>query len=114
MLFALAKEIGALGALFANKPEPGSALLSALERLAEVDESVVRDMAVASAGKLLTTSLDAAAAKAVALPIVRRLAAGKWFTLRVSACGLVAPLYAKVRRRRGTPPLLQCLDLPRK
>jgi len=70
-------------------------LLPLLERLCAEEELVVRDAAVKSCVKLLP-NFQKPDVTAKVVPVIRRLAAGDWFTNRVSACGLFACTYPQV------------------
>jgi serine/threonine-protein phosphatase 2A regulatory subunit A len=70
-------------------------LLPLLERLCTEEELVVRDAAVKSCAKLIP-AFQKPDVTAKFVPVIRRLAAGDWFTSRVSACGLFACTYAQV------------------
>ena len=73
----------------------GYLLLTSLETLAAVEETVVRDKAVESASKI-AARLPAKHLEEFYIPMVRRLSAGDWFTSRTSACGLFAAAYPLV------------------
>jgi hypothetical protein len=65
-----------------------------LEKLAAVEETVVRDKAVVSLSGLCSV-LSGAQIEEVYIPAVKRLSMGDWFTSRVSSCGLFAAGYEK-------------------
>jgi serine/threonine-protein phosphatase 2A regulatory subunit A len=67
----------------------GSVLLEPLEQLCKVEETLVRESAVHAANKL-AGNVKKDALESAFLPMVQRLAAGDWFTSRVSACGMIA------------------------
>jgi len=71
-------------------------LMELLGALATVEETVVRDKAVESANSVINALSADAVVKSV-LPVVERLTRGDWFTARVSACGLFASAYARLR-----------------
>lgn len=95
VLLALAERLGEL------IPEVGGneyahSLLSALESLAVVEESVVRDKALESMNKIAQTQNEVQI-EAHFLPLLLRLAKGEWFTSRSSSCGLFACCYPKLK-----------------
>ncbi|EQC25018.1 hypothetical protein SDRG_17095 [Saprolegnia diclina VS20] len=92
VLVAMAEELGEFVDLVGG-PNSASVLLGPLEVLATVEETVVRDKAVASIQKVLEVVTDAGE---LALPLVKRLTEGDWFTSRVSACWLFPVAYTKV------------------
>ena len=74
-------------------------LLQSLESLCAVEETVVRDAAVASFGTIAAHLLPQHVLffnqiEEYALPMIKRLSSGDWFTSRTSACGLYTPVYA--------------------
>jgi serine/threonine-protein phosphatase 2A regulatory subunit A len=71
-------------------------LIELLGALATVEETVVRDKAVESANMVIAELSPDAVVRSV-LPVVERLTRGDWFTARVSACGLFASTYARLR-----------------
>lgn len=71
-------------------------LMELLGALATVEETVVRDKAVESANNVINALSADAVVKSV-LPVVERLTRGDWFTARVSACGLFASAYKRLR-----------------
>lgn len=62
-------------------------ILPPLESLATVEETVVRDKAVASL-RAVAAHHTPQALEQHFVPLVQRLAGGDWFTSRASACGL--------------------------
>ncbi|CAK4081777.1 unnamed protein product [Aphanomyces euteiches] len=92
VLVAMAEELGNFVDLVGG-PSAASILLTPLEVLATVEETVVRDKAVASINKVLDVITDAAE---LALPLIKRLTEGDWFTSRVSACWIFPVAYSKV------------------
>ena len=95
VLLAMAEELAKLVPLVGG-PRHAHALLPPLEALAAVEETVVRDAAVAGI-KRVAADMDDAAVEAHVAPLVARLARGAWFTARVSACGLLASAHARAR-----------------
>ena len=80
----------------------------ALESLAQVEETVVRDKAVESL-RTISKQHSTADLEAHFVPLVKRLASGDWFTSRTSSCGLFAVCYPRcndklkgARRDHGT------------
>ncbi|RHY81506.1 hypothetical protein DYB37_011336 [Aphanomyces astaci] len=92
VLVAMAEELGTFVDLVGG-PSAASVLLTTLEVLATAEETVVRDKAVASINKVLDVVTDAAE---LALPLIKRLTEGDWFTSRVSACWIFPVAYSKV------------------
>ena len=85
---------------FVGPSSEAHCLFPPLEALCSVEESTVRDQAVASINQV-GAQLSAAQLQTHLAPIVLRLARNKdWFTPRVSACGLVALAYSACA---GTP-----------
>lgn len=76
-------------------PQNALHLFPILEKLAGEDEAVVRDNAVASFN-ILINKINKNDVVQKFVPILKRLAAGEWFTTRVSACGLFANTYPHV------------------
>ena len=79
---------------FVGPSSEAHCLFPPLEALCSVEESTVRDQAVASINQV-GVQLSAEQLRTHLAPIVLRLARNKdWFTPRVSACGLVALAYS--------------------
>ncbi|TPX41029.1 hypothetical protein SeMB42_g05774 [Synchytrium endobioticum] len=91
VLQALAEELGNF-VDYVGGPSYGHLLLTPLETLAAVEETVVRDKAVESLGKIVE-SLSLQQVEEHYIPMVKRLTVGDWFTSRASACGLYSPVY---------------------
>ena len=70
-----------------------------LESLATVEETVVRDKAVESL-RALAAYHSVTDLEGHFVPLIKRLAAGDWFTARTSACGLFSVSYE--RSQEGT------------
>lgn len=84
--------------------------LPLLERLASVEETVVRDQAVVALNALCEQKAVAVAAQSYSvstppdnyynislwMALLKRLASADWFTSKVSACGIVAAIFALV------------------
>lgn len=87
ILFTLAASLGKMKDCVHNV----RLLLEPLERLAAVEETVVRDAAVKSVGQI-ADKLDAEGCS-LACDMVLRLASADWFTGRCSACQLVPIVY---------------------
>ena len=94
VLLALAEQLGSFIPLVGGS-EHAHALLPPLESLATVEETVVRDKAVESLKKVAVEH-SPSDLEAHFVPLVKRLAAGDWFTSRTSACGLFAVAYKTV------------------
>lgn len=77
-------------------PAHAHIILTPLESLAMVEETVVRDRAVQSLCAI-AQEMSAEHIEQYFEPLIRRLATGDWFTSRTSACGLFAVAY-----NRGT------------
>lgn len=81
-------------------PAYAHVLMGPLETLSIVEETIVRDKAVASLQKVSEAVHKASLDHSVALhtehlfPLVQRLATGDWFTSRISACALFSAVYA--------------------
>ena len=92
--------LGALAESFGNLIEPvgggehAACLLKPLASLATVEELAVRDKCVASMRKVIA-ALPAAQFKSEVPPLLAQLAAGEWFTGRVSAAALFDAVYAR-------------------
>lgn len=96
VLLVLAEEIGRL-VEHVGGPEFAHTLLSPLELLASVEETVVRDKAVESlvgiAGFLTEDQIET-----YVYPLIQRLAQGDFFTPKTSACGLFAVAYPHLKK----------------
>lgn len=68
--------------------------LPLLEKLAQSDETVVREQAARSL-TIISESLSDADMQNVFTPLVIRLASAEWFTGRVSSCGLFYHSYSR-------------------
>jgi hypothetical protein len=80
-------------------PSFAYALLDPLEVLSTVEETVVRDAALAALNAVVAEFPQEHVARH-AWPLVKRLGTRDWFTSRTSACGLVARLLARLPPRR--------------
>jgi hypothetical protein len=94
ILLIVAQQLGECGAKVFHNGEGALCLLQPLEALAAVEETVVRDAAVAATCKVIDGLPDGAAQNAPT-ELVMRLATGDWFTKKVSACGMVASAYSR-------------------
>jgi len=94
VLLALAEELGNF-VEYVGGSAHASALLTPLETLATVEETVVRDKAVDSLNKV-AQQLSSEHLLEYFVPLIRRLAGGDWFTSRISACGLLAVAYGRL------------------
>ena len=90
MLFAIAEELGKVWELNPDK----TIFLGILEKLAKVDETVVREQAARSL-TTISEALSDAEMQNVFCPLVIRLAQAEWFTGRVSSCHLFYHAYAR-------------------
>lgn len=94
VLLVMAEELGGFVDLVGG-PNEAACLLGPLGALATVEETVVRDSAVASACGVIRGLSPSAVAEHV-VPVITKLAQGDWFTAKVSACGLFATAYARL------------------
>mmetsp|Transcript_45033 Transcript_45033/g.133086 ORF Transcript_45033/g.133086 Transcript_45033/m.133086 type:complete len:586 (-) Transcript_45033:284-2041(-) len=94
VLLALADELGGF-AEYVGGPPHAATLLTPLETLATVEETVVREKAVESLTKVAAQLSDPHLLEHF-VPLIRRLAQGDWFTSRISACGLFAVGYGRM------------------
>ncbi|KAF8306962.1 putative ser/thr protein phosphatase 2A regulatory subunit A [Clavulina sp. PMI_390] len=92
VLLALADELGKNFEDYLGGPEFAHLLLGPLENLAAVEETLVRDKATESISKIFSV-LSPDQTERFAFPLVRKLATGDWFTSRISAAALHAPIY---------------------
>lgn len=75
-------------------------VLPLLERLAAVEETVVREQAVTVMKKLTEEYVDGSSDSLSALVgVAKRLAGADWFTAKVSACGTIAPILAVLNKQ---------------
>jgi serine/threonine-protein phosphatase 2A regulatory subunit A len=91
VLFALAEALGDIYEFVQNSP---GALLSLLEVLAGLDETVVRDQAVKTLNEISKTLSDFDITN-LFIPILTKLSTAENFSSRVSACGLFAGAYPR-------------------
>jgi serine/threonine-protein phosphatase 2A regulatory subunit A len=91
VLFAIADELGNISNLLFGGY---TILIPALETLASVEETVVRDAAVKSFQTLSALMSDSDLQNAY-IPMILRLASGEWFTSRVSAVNLMYAIYPR-------------------
>ncbi|KAJ1659380.1 protein phosphatase 2A structural subunit [Dispira simplex] len=94
ILLAIAEELGDFME-HVGGPEQAHVLLRPLENLASVEETVVRDKAVASINKV-SEGLTDAALETYFVPMLKRLHGADWFTSRSSAACLFAVAYPRV------------------
>jgi serine/threonine-protein phosphatase 2A regulatory subunit A len=109
VLQAIAHELGSLVELVGGAAHC-TVLLVPLEKLAQVEEVVVRDRAVES----LTTVIEACSKEgfeAKAVPLLRRLAAAQWFTGKASACALMPVVYARAGAKEQSEMVVQFVAL---
>ncbi|KAK6242831.1 hypothetical protein SCA6_008220 [Theobroma cacao] len=86
VLLAMAEELGVF-IPYVGGVEHAHVLLPPLETLCTVEETCVRDKAVESLCRIGSQMRENDLVEWF-IPLVKRLAAGEWFTARVSACGL--------------------------
>ncbi|KAK9733192.1 hypothetical protein RND81_04G050300 [Saponaria officinalis] len=86
VLLAMAEELGVF-IPFLGGVEHANVLIMPLETLCNVEETCVRDKAVESLCKVGAQMREVDLVDCF-IPMVKRLAAGEWFTARVSSCGL--------------------------
>mmetsp|Transcript_15601 Transcript_15601/g.13329 ORF Transcript_15601/g.13329 Transcript_15601/m.13329 type:complete len:210 (+) Transcript_15601:60-689(+) len=91
VLFAIAEELGSVSSLLSGSC---LVLLPALETLASVEETVVRDKAVSSLSSITKLMQDNEILNNY-VPLILRLAGGEWFTSRVSAVNLMHSVYPR-------------------
>ena len=94
ILLALAEELGDF-ITYMGGSEHGYLLLTPLESLTAVEETVVRDKAVESACRI-AAQIPAKHVQEYFIPMLKRLSLGDWFTSRTSACGLYVAAYPLV------------------
>lgn len=93
VLVALAEELGSF-VQFVGGPQFAACLLAPLETLAQMEETVVRDQAVASL-KPIGTVLSSEDISNSFIPLIQRLGTADWFTSKISATGLLPVAYAR-------------------
>ncbi|CAI0552474.1 unnamed protein product [Linum tenue] len=86
VLLAMAEELGVF-IPYVGGVEHAHVLLPPLETLCTVEETCVRDKAVESLCRIGSQMRESDLVDWF-IPLVKRLAAGEWFTARVSSCGL--------------------------
>ncbi|OAY84772.1 Serine/threonine-protein phosphatase 2A 65 kDa regulatory subunit A beta isoform [Ananas comosus] len=86
VLLAMAEELG-IFIPYIGGVEYAHVLLPPLETLCTVEETCVRDKAVESLCRIGAQMKESDLVDSF-IPLVKRLAAGEWFTARVSSCGL--------------------------
>ncbi|OMJ76495.1 hypothetical protein SteCoe_24117 [Stentor coeruleus] len=96
VLFALAQSLGDIYPFVQQTP---SSLLSLLESLAGLDETVVREQAVKTLSEI-SKSLSDSDISNLFIPIVMKIAAAENFSSRISACGLIAAAYPRAGAMR--------------
>ena len=77
---------------YVGGPHFGYLLMTSIETLCAVEETVVRQKATESAAKVVSR-LPAHHVEEYYIPMLKRLTSGDWFTSRTSACGLYAAAY---------------------
>ncbi|EOA12055.1 hypothetical protein CARUB_v100079670mg, partial [Capsella rubella] len=86
VLLAMAEELGVF-IPYVGGVEHAHVLLPPLETLSTVEETCVREKAVESLCRIGSQMRETDLVEHF-LPLAKRLAAGEWFTARVSACGI--------------------------
>ncbi|CAL9248666.1 unnamed protein product [Arabidopsis halleri] len=86
VLLAMAEELGVF-IPYVGGVEYAHVLLPPLETLSSVEETCVREKAVESLCRVGSQMKESDLVDHF-IPLVKRLAAGEWFTARVSACGV--------------------------
>lgn len=105
VLLVMAEQLGGMVAAVGGA-QHAHLLLTPLESLAAVEESTVRDAAVTSIITVASQMTPAAVAEHC-VPTAKRLALKEWFTARISACGLLAPLYSRLPARSSAAAVRQ-------
>eukprot|EP00850_Spirogloea_muscicola_P022421 SM000293S10922 [mRNA] locus=s293:9990:14172:- [translate_table: standard] len=100
VLLAMAEELGGFVS-YVGGVEHAQVLLPPLEALCTVEETVVRDKAVESLGKIGLQMKERDIVNNL-IPLVKRLGSGEWFTARVSACGLFHFAYPSASEAQRT------------
>jgi len=93
VLLAMAEELGGFVSHVGGL-EYGYHLLAPLETFSMVEETVVRDKAVESLGKIGEVLPEGHIVQHF-FPLIKRLATGEWFTSRVSSCALFEVAYPR-------------------
>ena len=94
VLLTLAEQIGGLTDEVGG-PDYVYTLLEPLDRLAQVEESLIRDKSIESINELIKTQSFSHVEQHF-LPLLKRLASCDWFTGRTSSCGLFSACYSRV------------------
>ena len=94
ILMALAEELGQGFVEYVGGEQHAHLLLTVLETLAAVEETLVRDKAAESISTICK-SLNEQQIEQHYLPLLKRLSSGEWFTSRTSSTSLFAPAYQK-------------------
>mmetsp|Transcript_3550 Transcript_3550/g.7107 ORF Transcript_3550/g.7107 Transcript_3550/m.7107 type:complete len:616 (-) Transcript_3550:517-2364(-) len=97
ILVVLSDQLGGLHE-FVGGAHQAHVLLVPLETLSGIEESVVREKAVESIKKIMKV-LNKEQLREHAVPLVRRLGTGKWFTSRVSSSSLFELLYPHLEQK---------------
>ncbi|GMH79236.1 hypothetical protein TrLO_g14967 [Triparma laevis f. longispina] len=92
MLLKMAQELGTMVPSLIPGAE-AQPIVSILEVLAGVEETVVRNASITSLN-LVIPHLSTSTSKSL-LEMVKRLVSAEWFTGRVSSCGIFASIYSK-------------------
>mmetsp|Transcript_19578 Transcript_19578/g.34907 ORF Transcript_19578/g.34907 Transcript_19578/m.34907 type:complete len:614 (+) Transcript_19578:147-1988(+) len=94
ILIVLSEQLGGLQTCVGGS-ENAHVLLGPLETLSGIEDAVVRDKAVESIKKIVSV-LDDNQIEQYMVPLVKRLATGKWFTSRISSSSLFEQIYSRV------------------
>jgi len=94
ILVVLAEQLGGLQSCVGG-PEHAHVLLIPLETLSGIEEAVVRDKAVHSIKEIIKVISNKKLEEHV-IPMIKRLANGKWFTSRVSSSSLFEIVYNRM------------------
>lgn len=98
MLLIMGQQLPAVANVLAD-PSKVPEFIPLLEKLAAVEETVVRDQAVIVLQNLCARSADGKDEEAVSpwMALVKRLSGADWFTAKVSCAGIVASVFALVK-----------------
>jgi len=94
VLLAMAEELGRF-VPHVGGPPYASCLIPPLETLSTVEDTAVRDKAVAALNEV-ARALSTEHLLAQFVPLVKRLATADWFTSRISACSLFTVIYPRL------------------
>lgn len=109
VLQAIAHELGSLGDLVGGSSHC-TVLLNPLERLAQVEEVVVRDRAVQSMS-IIIEKCSKESFESHVIPLVSRLSHAQWFTGKSSACSLTPVVYKRASNPQRDDMITQYIRL---